>query len=145
MADLEFTISQGKSVYFSELPAASDRIRVLLLSVAVVDSTLQDYTTISALLAANTESTFTGYVRKTVVPTVTRDNTLQQVVVDFPDFSWSPTTAQAVVKLIYYYDIDSTDTTTTCVPLWAVDLVTTTVNGTPLNYTVPTPGQFIAT
>lgn len=67
MANGVFTYAKGRFIHWATLPEASDFIEVVLLKSAGLqaDSTLQDYQTLSALLAAtNDEADFTNYIRK---------------------------------------------------------------------------------
>jgi len=144
----EFTQAQGKSIYYAELPAASDRLRVMLLKTVEADATLQDRTTMSSLLTANTEANFTNYGRLTLAGvTVTRDFTNQQVSVTYTSpLTWTNAggaTNNTLAAIIFYYDPDSTDTMANCIPLWKDEFVTTTT-GVTMNYVMPTGGTFVA-
>ena len=76
MADGVFNVAKGKvNEYHDRVDnndPANSAIIVVLLQVAEADATLQDYATLSALLAgANTECTFTNYARKVITDTAT--------------------------------------------------------------------------
>ena len=100
MGAIAFNIAKGSAAYYGTLPAANDSLVAVLFASAglVSDATMQDYASLAAIKAANTEATFTGYSRKTLTtPTVTVDNTNDRVDIDCDDPSWSPTSAQSVV------------------------------------------------
>jgi hypothetical protein len=120
------------------------------LKVAVADDTLQDFTTMSALLAGgNTEATGSGYSRKTLQNggvngvSVQPDNVNNQVKIDFDDLTYTSVAAGSTwVCIVFYYDPDSTDTMANCIPLWKSDFPVTT-DGTTIVAVVPTGGYAI--
>src|SRR5258708_39472664 len=103
MADGVFNIAKGSFVEkFRD--AAANGIIMLLKTVESFDA-LVDRTTLTDVLAGNTEANFTNYARKTgLTGTITIDNTNNRVDVDIPDQTWSAaggavnnTTAKVVV------------------------------------------------
>ena len=131
---------------YCDLPAANDAIKAVLLvsSGLVADGTLKRYASISSLLAgASDEATFTGYSRSTLANVVvTTDNTTNDwVTVDCDDPSWSPTSAQALGKIVFYYDPDTTSSSdSNNIPLFADDFVFTTPTSGTVTYQVATGG-----
>ncbi|RMF51898.1 MAG: hypothetical protein D6746_17195, partial [Bacteroidetes bacterium] len=101
------------------------------------------------LLAAtgNTEATFTGYSRQTLTGvTVTVDTVNNRVDVDCADPSWSPTSAESLVKIIFCYDPDTnTGTDADLVPLFHDDFVVTTPTSGTVTYQVAAGGWGRAT
>lgn len=115
MANGVFTYAKGRFVEWSTLPAASDSIVVCLLksSGLQADSTLQDYQTLSALLAAsNDEADFTNYVRKILTGgiTISVNTTTNVAAVQPGNFTWSAAGGalnNTIGKLITCYRPDS--------------------------------------
>jgi hypothetical protein len=125
MADLVFNIAKG---------GASEKVRVdptkagiLLLRVAESDALLRTRATVAAILANNTEATFTNYARKTgITATLTVDNTNNWEQISVPNQTWSSAggaTNNTLVKLVVFYDAGGTDATR--VPLTAHDFSVT--------------------
>lgn len=138
-------IAKGKLAYYGSLPAANDAlIAVLLVSAGLeADTALRDYTNLSTLLAAtNDEATFTGYSRQTLTGvTVTVDQTNDRVDIDCNDIVWSPTTAQALGKIVICYDDDTTSgTDTSLVPIFFDDFALTTPTTGTVTYQVAASG-----
>jgi hypothetical protein len=147
VAALVFNIAKGRFARYCDLPAANDAIVWVALQSAGLeaDAVLQDYATLSALLAAaNDEATFTGYARiaHTASIVVTTDNTNNRVDVDdTSDPAWSPTSAQALGKIIACYDPDTTTgTDADLVPLFADDFALTTPTSGSVTYSVNVGG-----
>ena len=89
MADLVCANGFGKAAYYAGLPGASDGLVLVLLKKAGIESnpTLQNYTSLSALLAAsNDECNATNWVRPVITSgtTVTYDPTNKRVDCFFP-------------------------------------------------------------
>ncbi len=128
MADVVFNIAKGAFVEMFNDAAANGL--VLLLRLAEVDITLNDYDDIAALLvpAGNVEAIFTSYVRKTAITgTVTVDDPNERVDVDIPDQTWSPAgngTNETLAKLVVAYENAAADATR--VPLTHHDFTPTT-------------------
>ncbi len=149
MAAFVFNIAKGKVANYAELAAASDALIAVLLASSGLeaDSVLKDLDTLAAVVAGTTnEATFTGYSRKTLTGvTVTVDDTADDVTVDFTDPQWSPTTAEALGKIVFCYDGDTAaGTDANIVPLWADDFVVTTPTSGTVTYQVNANGAFIA-
>jgi len=148
MAAFVFNIAKGRAAHYASLPAASDGLVAVLLSTAQADATLRDHDTLAAVLAAaNTEATFAGYSRKALTGvTVTVDDTGESVSVDCDDPSWSPTAAQALVRILFCYDpATGSGTDAEIVPLVADDFALTTPTSGTVTYTVNAAGFYGAT
>ncbi len=131
-APFVFNIYKGKAAYYATLPAAADALILVLLnnSGLEADGTLQDYDSLSAILAGtNDEATFTGYARRTLASvTVTVDDTNNRVDVDAADpAAWTNTGAAVIVgAAVICYDPDTgAGTDADLVPL--VQIMTGTV------------------
>lgn len=149
MGAFVFTEAAGKVARYAMLPEANDALVAVLLQSAGLepDATLRDYDTLAAILAAaNDEATFTGYSRQVLTGvTVTVDDANNRVDVDFADPSWSPTTAQALGKIVVCYDPDTTGgTDADLVPLVADDFVLMTPTSGTVAYEVNVAGAFRA-
>jgi hypothetical protein len=133
MADIVFNIAKGRVAELANLALTNDAFILVLLKTAGIeaDATLQDYDTLSALLAAaNDEADFTGYTRRTLASvTVTPDDTNNRQDVDAADpsaYTNSGGASQAVSKALVVYDADTTaGTDANIVPLVALDCVVT--------------------
>jgi hypothetical protein len=128
MGAINFNISKGKWAYYCSLPAANDAVVALLLKASGLeaDATLQDYDTVSAILAAsNDEETATGYARVTLSSvTSVVDDTNNRVDADCADPSFTTSTALASGKIIFGYDGDTTGGTDANIePIFADDFV----------------------
>lgn len=147
MANGVFNIALGRAAYYATLPAASDRIRVILLKTAQADDTLRDHDTLAQVLAANTEADFTAYARKTATGVlVTVNDTSNLVDVDMDDVTWANAGGAAnntLVKLLTAYDPDGTDTLANMVPLTFHDFAVTT-DGSSITAQVAASGFFRA-
>jgi hypothetical protein len=144
-----FNQAKGRLARYADLPAAADAFVAVLLVSAGLESeaTLQDYDNLSQLLAAaNDEATFTGYSRQTLSGvTVTVNDTSNTVYVDCDDPQWSPTSAQALGKIVICYDEDTgAGTDANIIPLFADDFVVTTPTSGTVTYNVATGGFFSA-
>ena len=133
MAAIIPNIAKGRFARYCDLPATSDAVVWIILQSAGLeaDTVLQDYATLAALLAgANDEATFAGYTRiaHTTSIVVTNDMTNNRVDVDdTTDPEWSPTSAQAVGKVVACYDPDTGGgTDADLVPIFMDDFVLTT-------------------
>lgn len=110
-----FNIAKGSVAHYSRLPvtATTDAlILVLLKSTGLeADGTLQDYDTLSAILAAaNDECDFTGYTRRTLASiTQTVDDTNNRMDVDAADPATYTNTGAAQISgaAIICYDNDT--------------------------------------
>lgn len=132
MGTIIFNVAKGSFAYYAKLPAANDALIAVPIQTTGLesDATLQDYATLSALLAAsNDEQTTMG--RKTLTGvTSSVDNTGNKVTVDFNDVTWTAATGNAVSKLVICYDPDTTTgTDADLIPLFADDMVVTPAGG----------------
>lgn len=152
-AQFVFNIAKGKVNRYADLPATNDALVLVLLQTTGLesDATLQDYDTLSALLAAsNDECTFTGYARRTLASvTVTPDDTGNTQSADAADPSgWTNTggSNQGVGAAIICYDDDTTGgTDANLVPLVQLLVGTTSADvGVPLNPSFNAAGFFTA-
>lgn len=144
-----FNIAKGKVARYGDLPNANDALIAVLLKSSGLESTatLQDYDTLSAILAAsNDESTFTSYARQTLASvTSTPDDTNNRMDVDAADFSFTVGSLEAVGMLVICYDPDTTTgTDADLVPLVMDDSVAGTPPVGTLTYQVATSGFFRA-
>jgi len=151
MAAIIPNIAKGKVAYYGGLPATNDAIVWVLLKTAglVSDATLLDYASLSAMLAgASDEADFTGYARVSHASSgsVTVDNTNDWTLVDdTTDPVWSPTTAQAVAKIVACYDPDTAGgTDADLIPLFADDFAFTTPTSGTITYQVASGGFYKA-
>lgn len=149
MAAFQFNVAKGKSAYYATLPAANDGLVAVLLASAGLetDAVLKDFDTLAQVVAGATdEATFGGYARQVLTGVVVAvDDATDVQTVDFADPTWSPTTAQALGKLVVCYDPDTTGgTDADLIPLWADDYVITTPTSGSISYTVAAGGMFSA-
>ena len=161
MPDGVFNIAKGKVLGYHDRVANNDPtnsafLLVLLKDSAEADATLEDYDTLSALLAgANTEANFTNYGTHNDAPNVI--TTLSASVPDDTgNFNWGDmgditfsaaggTIDNALVKAIFCYDPDTTTgNDTTVIPLTHHDFSPTT-NGNDLVLQIGATGYFRAT
>ncbi|MGV0986745.1 MAG: hypothetical protein ACOYB2_19530 [Limnohabitans sp.] len=139
MASGLFNIARGKMAYYCTLPAASDALVAVLFqqSGQVADSVMRDYTTLAAIKAANTEATFTNYVRKTAVNIhspnesgIVPDYVNDSLAIDFDDIVWTAAggaTNNSIGRLVLTYVPNTTISyDSTAIPLVYYDFVTTT-------------------
>lgn len=146
MGAIVFNVAKGRLARYADLTAAGDELVAVLLSTAEADATLQDYDTLAALLAgSNTEATFTGYSQQTLANVaVTVDDSGNTVKVDCDDPQWSPTSAQALAKIVFCYDPDGSNTAASMIPLFADDFSATTPTSGTVTYNVATGGFYSA-
>lgn len=138
-----FETAKGRLVRYADLPETSDKWVAYLLSAVEVDGTLEDHATVDALFTApaNTEATFTGYtaggqdlVNVTVINNAT-DNSI-----DCDNVQWSPTSAEALVKIVLAYDPAGSDVQTQQVPVFHDDFEITTPTSGTITYQVAAGG-----
>lgn len=133
MADIVFNIAKGKVAQYAMLDGgANDALIAVPIETSGIesDATLQDYDTLSALLAAaNNEQSTMG--RKTLASvTVTPDDTNNRLDVDAADITWTAATGNAVSALVICYDPDTTGgSDTDLIPLVKLDMVVTPAGG----------------
>lgn len=143
MAALIPNIAKGKLAYYAGLPAANDALIWVVLTGTETDDNIRDADTLSAIIALSVdEATFTGYSRVTATSvTVTVDDTNNRVDIDAADPSWSPTSAQAVTRIVLCYDPDTTTgTDADLIPLFVDDFALTTATSGTLTYQVAAAG-----
>jgi hypothetical protein len=147
MADQVMNVAKGKFRYYCELSAANDALIAVLIKTSglVADDTLNNYLTLSALLAgASDEADFTNYVRKNITSaTITQDDTNNRVDVDVADQTWTAAGGASnnpVSKVIWCFDPDTTTgTDADLVPLSHHDFVFTP-DGSDVTLVVATAG-----
>lgn len=127
MADFIFNIAKGAFIEKFRDGAANGLI--LLLKVSEADDTLNNYDTVSDMLAgSNTEANFTNYARKTgITGTITVDDTNNRVDLDIPDQTWSSAgggTNNTLTDLIFAYEEAAADASR--IPLSCHDFAATT-------------------
>lgn len=135
--DFVFTVAAGKLRYYSELPAADDSLIYVLLksSGLEADTTLRDYDTLSALLAAaNDEADFSGYARTTLsTPVHTEDETNNWWNLDVNDFQFATAAVgNTCGKALVCYKPASGSADSAIIPLVAYN-VTLITDGNPVN------------
>lgn len=135
--DFIFTVAVGKLRYYSELPAADDSLIYVLLksSGLEADSTLRDYDTLAALLAAsNDEADFTGYARTTLsTPVHTEDETNNWWNLDTGDFQYATAAAgNTCGKGLVCYKPASGSADSAIIPLAAYN-ITLITDGNPVD------------
>lgn len=96
-----------------------------------VDTTLQDYTTLSTLLASNTEATFTNYGRKVLTSgfTITPNFTTNVNSVAVGNQTWfaaGGASNDVLGKLITAYRPLSSSPDSACIPMTGYDFTATT-------------------
>jgi hypothetical protein len=140
MANGVFNIAKGRVNQLHRDVNANDpansALVVVLLRTAVADATLEDFDTLSALIAdaGVDEATFTNYARKIVTdadisdPTVDDTNSRQDA--DLPDQTYTSAggaTNNTLVKLLICFDNDTTSgDDTNIIPLTHHDFAITT-------------------
>lgn len=109
MANLTFNIALGRVVHYSTLPAAADALILVPIETTGIeaDATLRDHDNLSVLLAGTSnEQTTLG--RKTITAvTVTVDDTLERVDVDFADQVYVGADGNAISAFVLGYDPDT--------------------------------------
>jgi len=141
-----FNIAKGKVAYYAGLPAANDAIIAIPLETSGLesDATLQDYDNVSALLAGATNEQSTMGRKTAASVTVTVDDTNNRVDVDCADITWTAATGNAVSRLLFCYDPDTTGgSDTDLIPLVVDDFVATPAGGD-ITYQVAASGFFRA-
>lgn len=158
MGDIVFNIAKGRVAEFynrvdTDDPANSALVIVALKSAGLeADGTLQDYDTLSAILAAaNDEATNTNYARKVLtqadLAALSPDDTNNRMDLDIPDQTWSAVGAAggAWGKLLICYDNDTgAGDDTNIIPLTAHDFAVTP-DGSDITAQINAAGFFRAT
>lgn len=146
MADLVTNIGKGRFIYYASLPASDDALIAVVLESdgLATDDVLQDFDTLSALLAGDsTEQETMG--RKTLSNvTVTVDDTGNTASFDADDITWTAATGNATGKLVICYDPDTTGgDDTTIIPLTIHDFAVTP-DGTDITAQIDSDGLAVA-
>jgi hypothetical protein len=141
MANLVTNIGKGRFVYYAGLPAANDSLVAVVLEATGLESddTLQDYDTLSDLLAgASNEQTVMG--RKTLANvTVNVNDAANTVSIDCDDVTWTAATGNATGKLIVCYKPDTASTDSAIIPLTMHDF-SVTPDGTDITVQINAAG-----
>lgn len=143
MSALVPNIAKGRFVQYATLPATNDALLWIILTGTETDDNIRDADTLTAVIAlAVNEATFTGSSRVTATGvTVTVDDTNNRVDVDAVDPSWSPTTAEAITRILLAYDPDTTGgTDADIIPVFVDDFALTTATSGTLTYAVNASG-----
>jgi hypothetical protein len=157
MADGVFNIAKGRTAEFyrtvdEQNGASASKLGVVLLKVAETEDTLNNYDTLSALLAgSNTEANFTNYARvwwdQTNLTSPSPDDTNNVVEYDIPNPQWTSAGGalnNTLAKLLVVYDPLGTNVDTNIIPLTYHDYSVTT-DGTTLTAIVDASGFYRAT
>lgn len=146
MGDFQFNAARGRTAYYADIPDASGAWIAVLIQASGMeaDAAMADHDTLAALLAANTEATFTNYSRQTlttVTPTV--DDTNDVVDIDCDDVTFSSAggaSNNTLGKVVFCYDPDTTGgTDADIIPQYAWEYSVTT-DGSTLLIQPPTGG-----
>lgn len=142
MADQVCNISKGSIIEYHERVDQSDPtnavlVIVLLQATSSADDTLRGYDTLSAMLAVETEATFTNYARivldDTDISSSTTDDANDRREADIGNQTWSSAggaSNNTLDKLVMCYDSDSTGgTDANIVPVAHYDFDITTNGG----------------
>lgn len=146
MADLATNIAKGRFIHYATLPGTNDGLVAVVLEAAGLESddALQDYDTLSALLAgASNEQTTMGRKPLTNV-TVAVDDTANTASFDADDITWTAAAGAATGKLVICYDPDTTTgDDTTLIPLTIHDFAVTP-DGTDITAQIDAAGLAVA-
>jgi hypothetical protein len=143
-----FDSAKGRWVEKYLLPVGGDNIVVVLLqsSGLQADATLNNYSTLSTLLASNTEASFTNYARifltNTSGITVSVNTSTGVTTVDIPDQVWNAAGGavnNTLGALLTCYRPTSVAPDSGILPLTKHDFAVTTTGGT-LTAAVPSIG-----
>jgi hypothetical protein len=147
-SDIVANISLGEVKKYCKLDGgANDALIVVPLEASglVADDTLRDYDDLSALLAgATNEQTTMG--RKTISASVTInvDDTNNRVDIDVPDQVWTGATGNAIAKLSFCYDGDTTTGTDSNITPLTFHSFDITPDGSDVTAQIATAGFFRA-
>ena len=115
------------------MSAGSDNLSLVLLKSAGLqaDTILQDYTTLSSLLASNAEATFTSYARKIITTgvTITLDFTANTATIGLGNQTWlaaGGASNDTLGKLVVCYRQLSTSVDSATIPMTGHDITATT-------------------
>ena len=148
MTDFVFNNAKGEVKTLCALPAANDALVTVLLEATGVeaDATLKDYDDLLALLAG-TSNEQTNQARKTITAsiTITVNDTTDLVDIDVPDQVWTALSGNAIAKLLFCYDGDTTGGTDANIrPLTSHDFAVTP-DGSDVTAQIAAAGFFRAT
>ena len=140
MANRVFNIAKGFEAYYASLPASTDSLVAVLLKLSGLeaDGTLEDYDTLSALLAAsNDEATDASYSRQTLTSVTYSppDDTNDKVNIDCADIVFTSLAGAAIGKLLICYVPSSGAADSAIVPVSMHD-ASFTPDGTTQTFTV---------
>jgi hypothetical protein len=153
MANWVFTVAGGSFIRYMQLPlGGTDALLVVLLQSTGLqaDATLQDYTTLQAILTAgNLEATFTNYARIVVNSgiTITPNLTANTQTVTMGNWTWNSAggaVENTLGKLLVCYRATSATLDSSVIPLTGHDFTATTT-GTNLLASIATTGLAVAT
>ena len=139
MAPFIANYAKGRWVEKYLLPVGGDNIVIVLLQSSGLqsDATLKNYSTLSALLASNSEATFTNYSRiylsNTSGITVSVNTSTGVTTVDIPDQVWNAAGGavnNTLGALLTCYRPASTSPDSAILPLSKHDFAVTTTGGT---------------
>lgn len=118
MSDFIFNVAKGKVRYYLELPAANDSILIVPLEAAGLeaDATMKDKANLAAVLAASTNEQVT-MGRLTVAPSITQDDTLDQVLLKAANGVWATPTGNDIGALLFCYKPDTASVDSAIIPL----------------------------
>ena len=127
------TYAKGRFVQWCSLSTGSDAILVLLLQTTGLDAdtTLQDFPTLSSLLAANTEANFTNYARKVLTSgiTISVNTTANTATISLANFTWlaaGGAVNNTLGKLVTAYRPTPSSADAQCIPMTYHDCTATT-------------------
>lgn len=133
MANFIFTVAKGRFIQQASLATGADAVLVCLLKSTGLqaDATLQDQVTLSALMASNTEATFTNYGRKVLTSglTITQNFTTNVQTVAIGNQTWFAAgggSNDTLGKLVTAYRPLSSSPDSACIPMLAYDFTATT-------------------
>lgn len=145
MGDVVFTYSKGRFIEKALLPnAPTDNLIVVLLQSSGLqgDTTLRNHQTLAAVLAANTEATFTNYARKVLGAadiSVTFNTSTSTAAMDISDQVWAAAggaTNNSLGALLVCYRPNSGSADSAILPLTKHDYAGSTT-GQDLQATIP--------
>lgn len=137
MASTPFNATMDQIGYYvAQAAGGNGSIGVLLLQTVEASTSLSDRATVAAVLGANTEATFTNYVRKTLAsPTRTVDNALDRVLlggatVGTPlQITWEDaggTANNSLSQVVFFYGATGVAVDSGRLPLMATDIAANT-------------------
>lgn len=126
MATIVFNVALGRLAQYADLPAAADSLIMVPFASAGLptDTTMRDYTTLTAVNGGATEQTTLG--RKTLSNvTVTVDNTNDRVAIDCDDVTWTATSGAAIGAVVICYKPDTASADSAIIPMTKHDVTMT--------------------